>query len=133
MTYTFRAHEGEVREGSSGSETVVALCRGISFTVETNTEAVFELGSRTNKEYKRGNLEITGTIDRLIFDNRFFSNVDADHPVERTIVCYASGSDGTTMTITLSGVVFTSWDFDMPAEDYITESVEFTARDITFS
>jgi len=133
MSYVYKAQEGEVREGTAGAETTIALAKGITISVATGHESVYEIGSRRPAEHKRGNEEITGTIEKLFFDNRFLAKVKADYPSDVNIIAYATG-DGKFFRIVCSGVVFTSFSFDMPAEDYVTESVDFQAKsiDITF-
>jgi len=133
MSYTFKGFEGELKEGSSGSETTVALVKGVSFTISGGTEPVRAIGSRTPSEFKQGPQEITGTIDKMHFDNRFITNVNSDYPSEMSLVIKATSDAGDTFTVTLGGVVFPELSFDMPAEDYVTESVSFEAKTLSYS
>jgi len=133
MPYVFRGFEGEVKEGAEGAETTIALAQGITIEVAAGTEPVREVGARHPVEFKQGNEEITGTIERLHWDNRFITTLSADYPSEKSIVTKATGSDGTTFTITLKGVHFPSLSIEMPAEDFVTESVDFVASGIVYS
>ena len=132
MAFVFKGAEGEIREGVAGAETVVALVKGVSVSVASGAEPVFEVGKRRPTEFKMGNEEVTGTIDKMHFDNRFIADTLADHPTEMSLVVKAT-SGANTFTATINNVIFPSWSLDMPAEDYVAESVEFRGRSISYA
>jgi len=133
MSTIFKGFEGEIKEGASGSETTVALVKGVSFSIAAGTEAVRAIGSRVPSEFKQGPQEITGTIDKMHFDNRFETLVNSDHPTEMSLVIKATNDAGETFTVTLGGVVFPTLSFDMPAEDFVTEGIDFEATSLTYT
>jgi len=111
---------------------LIGYATSITVDVTPNIDGVFELGSRLVQEWKPGNLEISGTLERLWIDGAYLDDVKADSPTEYTIECKLTDSAGVTQTATLTGVVFTSFSGEIPEDGLVTESIDFSAKDISF-
>lgn len=121
-------------EGKVYKDTVlVAMVTNISVEVNPNVADTRVIGDRTNKEWKAGNLEVTGTIERMWYNWDFVDAVKADTPTEFEIKTTMTDKDGNEKNLTIAGCVFTSWSKEIPSDDMITESVEFAGRSATSS
>lgn len=135
QTEVYTGAEGKVEVGTAGNEVVVALVTGLSVEVNPNIKGKRPLGSRTVQEWKIGNLEVSGTLEKIWYNHDFLSRVrpTADTLTEFQIITTLTGSDGVAKAATIKGVVFTSWSREKPDGDLVTESIDFEAQDIEWS
>lgn len=116
-------------------DVTLGLCTGITIDVDPSIDGVWELGSRTVSEWKEGNKEITGTIDRSYWNWTLAKEV-CDTDVEDSVFVLKVKlypDTAATQIATLSGVLFTTWGHEIPADGIVTESLDFVAKDISFS
>jgi len=132
-TEVYSGAEGVVKEGLAGSEVTIAYVTGIRFEVNSNVSGIRTLGSRKVSGQKIGNLEITGTIEKIWLDHTYLNKVRPlnDSLSLYSIVTEVTGSDGVTKTVTLSDVVFKNWSRELPELDVLNESIDFEAADIS--
>ncbi len=123
---TYRGSDGELKKDD---QTVACVT---SFSVENapNIDPVYEMGSRDVQEFHKGNNEITGSFDKVYADTSYVDDINSDTMSTYTFEGIVSTSVGGTITITLSEVTLTSWSWDLPADDWVTESVDFQAKSL---
>jgi len=128
--YVYHGREGRVYK----NDQLVAMVSGITIEVNPNITGIREHGSREVQEWKSGDLEITGRIERMWYEFSFLEDALADVPTEYTLKTVATREDtGETKTLTLNGVVFNTVSIEWGADDMTTESVDFMAKSITTS
>ncbi len=125
---SYRGSDGELMKDG-----VTVACVS-SFSVEEapNIDPVYEMGSRNVQEFKKGNNEITGSFDKLYVNTDYLDDIDTDTVVTYKFEGVVSTSAGS-VTITMSEVTLTSWSWELPADDWVTESVDFQAKELTTS
>jgi hypothetical protein len=140
--YTLTGAEGKIVFGTAPASgkvvtmtykyaKTVGYATGISITHNPNLEAFYEVGSREPKVIKEGNIEITGTVDRAFVDRDMLGKESYTGELgEFTLEVYPEGVGEGKPKITLSGVKFSGWTFDMPQDGWITESSDFIAKSI---
>lgn len=127
--------EGVIKVGLADNETVVAYITGLTIEVNPNIKKKLVLGERTGQEWKLGNLDISGTIEKMWYDHTFLAMVRPEGDTLSTfqIVSTLTGSDGVPKEAIIKGVVFTSWSREKPEVDLVTESIDFEAEDIEWT
>lgn len=121
------------REGKLYKDTVlVANVSGVTIKVAPNVVEVREHGSRAVAEFKSGDLEITGTIERMWYDFAFLDLIKADALTPFTLELKATREDtGALKTLTVTDAVFTDLSIEWGADDMSTESADFSATSIS--
>ncbi|MCL0034351.1 phage tail tube protein [Dehalococcoidia bacterium] len=110
---------------------VIGEAQGITWEVNPNLEAVYELGSRQPAEFHQGNEEITGTIDKLHVNSALVERILGNFPTPITLV--VRPKKGQSPVYTLNGVLFETVGLEIGAEDLVTESIDFKAKSMTIS
>ncbi len=128
----YKGHEGEIKKLTDTSTTTTAYVTSFSVENAPNVDPVYEMGSRNPTKFKKGNEEITGSFDKMYVNTDWIDDAHTDTIVSykfEGIVDTAAGS----LTLTLSEVTLTNWSFDLPEDDFITESVDFQAKNMSTS
>ena len=98
-----------------------------------------EIGQRYATQLRPGNVEIRGTIGRAYINGALLKlllgEAAGSRPAQSwtqptfnmTLVVENSAVPGVTSTLTLHDVKIDNWDFDMPEDDFVLESVGFQA------
>ena len=120
---------------------VVGRVESFSIDVSNNLDKYFEVGSRITAELKEGNFEVSGSISsgfinsaklELAIGGEGETMFAQQRIPEFEIVGLVSNSrTGKNESITLKGVKIDTFSWDLPAEDWVMESVDFEAVNIS--
>jgi len=133
--------EGETAQGVLTAYELISVGRVQSVRVEIRSEikAYNELGSRYPTQLRPGNVTITGTIGRAFINGALLKLLLGDAATSRpaaswtqpafniTLLVENSAVPGVRSTITLHDVKISNWVYDLPEDDVVMESAEFTA------
>jgi len=108
--------------------TLLGYAQSVTFDIENNLEAYYEIGSRTPVDLVEGNQEVTGTIERLWVDTTLLSLVSGSTLTEFTIDVYVG-----TMKVKMEGCKTETGSIDVPQDGEIRGSYDFRAKSITVS
>jgi hypothetical protein len=120
---------------------LIAVGRVQSVRVEVHSEikAYNELGSRYPTQLRPGNVTIAGTIGRAFINGALLKLLLGDAASSRpaaswtqpafniTLLVENSALPGVRSTITLHDVKISNWVYDLPEDDVVMESADFTA------
>jgi hypothetical protein len=120
---------------------LIAVGRVQSVRVEVRSEikAYNELGSRYPTQLRPGNVTIAGTIGRAFINGALLKLLLGDAASSRpaaswtqpafniTLLVENSALPGVRSTITLHDVKISNWVYDLPEDDVVMESADFTA------
>ena len=95
-----------------------------TITIDRGLQTYYALGNYDLAARREAAREITGTIDHGFVDPTLFAAL-ATGTNMTTFQIRASTADG---AISLSGCTIESYDFDIPADGWITESISFRAK-----
>lgn len=149
------AMPAEVLEKYLGTGHVIGRVVNVSVSLITEIKAFHELGSRLPKELRAGNISISGTVERAYINGALLrlmlgqyaaaeepavSDRTATEPGEHFNIPVFDMSvtlensfygDGTgNAVLTVFGVMFDSWQFDLPEDDFVLERLSFKAKRI---
>jgi len=125
----FKGWEGTVKI----ENVTVARATGLTIEVSQGLEPVYVIGRREPYIIKEGSRSFTGTIDKMFLDDTLFSRLYLDKDTQDEIWISGVVSDGvTTRTIIARGVKFDTWSWELPQDDFVVESVDFTATGVTY-
>jgi hypothetical protein len=125
-----------------GEDGAVGRVTGITLQVLTDVREFHEVGRRMPKELRAGNVSISGTVARAYINGAM---------IKLMLGKYADSEDGPDIKIpsfdmkiildnlhppgepgnsilTVFGVIFDSWRFDLPEDDFVLERLSFKAR-----
>lgn len=123
-------------KGTSGEiikdGTTLAFVSSFSVEEAPNLDPVYEMGSRTPTDWKKGNKEITGSFDKMYWNADWLDDIDTDSVPTYKFEGIVHTDTGA-LTITLSEVTLSGWSLDMPEDDFITESIDFSASNLSTS
>jgi len=135
MGTVFQGKDVEVRlDNEEFSNHLVSCANSMTFDVETGTEGKRGIheGRKVN-HFKRGRLEITGTIDKAWATETLVDEVTTDDEHENVgtfdIYCQVE-KNGDEMGCKIEDCVFTAVSPDFDAEDISEISLEFEGTDI---
>ena len=114
-----RAWQGHIKK--NGTE--IGFVEG-SVTIDRGLQVFHELGRYDIAARRETAREITGTIDHGFVDRATFMAMATGANLS-TFQIEASTADG---VLYLSGCSIESYDFDIPADGWITESISFRAK-----
>ena len=95
-----------------------------TITIDRGLQVFHELGSYDIAARREAAREVTGTIDHGFVDKTAFMALATGSNLS-TFQIKASTADG---AIYLSGCSIESYDFSIPADGWITESIDFRAK-----
>jgi hypothetical protein len=133
--------EGGAAQGVLTAYDLIAVGRVQSVRVEVRSEikAYNELGSRYATQLRPGNVTIAGTIGRAFINGALLKLLLGDAASSRpatswtqpafniTLLVENSALPGVRSTITLHDVKISNWVYDLPEDDVVMESADFTA------
>jgi len=133
--------EGDAAQTVLGAYELIQVGRVQSVHVEVRSEikAYNELGSRYPTQLRPGNVTITGTIGRAFINGALLRLLLGEAATSRpatswtqpafniTLLVENAAVPGVRSTITLHDVKISNWVYDLPEDDVVMESAEFTA------
>ena len=130
-----------------GESGVVGRVKGVSVYVTTEIKAHYELGSRAPKEMRAGNIAIAGTVERAYINGAMLKLMlgqyaEAEEATGFLIPTFTMSllldnmfqpeTKGNS-TINLYGVMFNSWQANLPEDDFMLERLSFKAKRIAIT
>jgi len=121
---------------------VVGRVTNVSLAVTTDIKPFYELGSRSAKELRAGNIAISGTVERAYLNGALLKLMlgqysDSEEAVGFTIPSFdmklildnlmPAGDEGNSV-LTVYGVIFDTWQTLLPEDNFMLEKLSFKAR-----
>ena len=135
--------ESETLESYLGENGEVGRVTGVSVQVSTVVKAFHELGSHAAAQLRAGNINVTGTVERAHVNGAMLRLMlgryameeegSAPFPVPSFTMTVNledlvhEGDAGNTVLV-LYDVMFDSWQFTLPEDDFVLERLSFRAR-----
>jgi hypothetical protein len=125
-----------------GEGGAVGRVTNITVQVRTDVRVFHEIGSHAPRELRAGNMHITGTVERAFINGALLrlmlgqyasdeeSNVFRVPSFNMKVLLdnlRPEGDEGNSV-LTLYGVMFDSWQFSLPEDDFVLERLSFQAR-----
>lgn len=123
----------------------VGRVQNVAVEVQSDVKAFYEIGRRYATELRPGNVTIRGTIGRAYINGAMLKlllgETASSRPAPAT--SWAQPSFNVTLmvedptnpdvnnTVTLHGVKLDSWNYNMPEDDFLMESISFQALHMT--
>jgi hypothetical protein len=116
----------------------------VRLAASTQVRAFHEMGSPGAKELRAGNVHISGTVERAYINGALLRlmlgkfGTDEETPplkipsfnMKLILDNLAPEGDAGNSVVTLYGVIFDSWQFTLPEDDFVLERLSFRARRI---
>jgi hypothetical protein len=127
--------------GDSGA---VGRVTNISLAVSTEVKAFHELGLRAPRELRAGNLYISGSVERAYINGSLLKVMLGQYAEVEEAAGFKIptfnmkiildnvrplGDPGTSL-LTVYGVIFDNWQFNLPEDSFVLEKATFKARRI---
>ncbi len=112
---------------------------GVTIRVTNDVTPFHELGQRFATELRPGNVNVYGTIDRAFINGALLKLMLGEGANSRPQGTFVSPSfnlnvrlenpsvPGNSATVTVMGVKFEEWSYDLPEDDFAMEKVAFRA------
>jgi hypothetical protein len=128
--------------GDSGA---VGRVVNISISIATEVKAFHELGLRAPRELRAGNLCISGSVERAYINGSMLKMMLGQYAEDEEAAGFQIpqfnmkiildntrpiGDPGNSI-LTVYGVIFDSWQFDLPEDSFTLEKLTFKARRIS--
>jgi hypothetical protein len=127
-----------------GETGVVGRVTNVSIAVTTEVMPFYEVGSRSVKELRAGNIAICGTVERAYLNGalltlmlgQYASNEEAagftipSFDMKLILDNLLPAGDEGNSVLTVYGVIFDSWQTSLPEDDFMLEKLSFRARRI---
>lgn len=125
-----------------GESGVVGRVVNVSIAVTTEVKAFYELGSRSAKELRAGNITISGTVERAYLNGALLKLMLGQYAESEEAVGFRipsfnmklildnlmpPGDEGNSV-LTVYGVIFDTWQTALPEDDFMLEKLSFKAR-----
>jgi len=122
---------------------VIGRVQDVTVQVNSDVKPFHEIGQRYATQLRPGNVEVRGTIGRAYINGAMLTlllgEAAGTRPAQSwtqptfsmTLVASNSAVPGVTSTLTLHDVKIDSWNFHMPEDDFLLESVGFRALFVT--
>ncbi|RPH60915.1 MAG: hypothetical protein EHM89_08115 [Acidobacteria bacterium] len=125
-----------------GEGGVVGRLKNISLAVSVEIKAFHELGSRAPKELRAGNIHIGGTVERAFINGALLKLMLGQYGDDEETAGFKipkfnmkisldnmrpAGDEGNAM-LTIYDVMFDTWQFNLPEDDFVLEKLSFKAR-----
>jgi hypothetical protein len=128
-----------------GEGGIVGRVTNVSLSVNTDVKAFYELGSHAAKELRAGNISIGGTVERAFINGALLKLMLGQYAENEETAPFKIPSfnmkvsldnlkpegDAGNSLLTVYGVIFSSWRFTLPDNDFVLEGLSFTAKRIT--
>src|SRR5437762_3291372 len=122
-----------------GESGVVGRVMGVSVYVTTEIKAHYELGSRAPKELRSGNIAIAGSVERAYINGAMLKLMLGQYSESEEAAGFLIPSfnmklildnlmppgDPGNSIINLFGVMFDSWQVNLPEDDFMLEKLSF--------
>lgn len=128
MADTYKGWNVDIKKKTDTSTAVVGFAQSMSVSVAANAEAVRGVGHLFPTKVVEGPREVTGSLEKMYGDQRLW-DATSSQGTYFDLRAELSGGD----TIVTKGAKFDSWDIDIPQDDFLSESADFVATDITVS
>jgi hypothetical protein len=127
-----------------GEGGIVGRLQNISLAVSVEIKPFHELGSRAAKELRAGNIYISGTVERAFINGAMLKLMLGQYADEEETTGFKipsfnmkvgldnlkpAGDEGNAI-LTVYGVMFDTWQFKLPEDDFVMENLSFKARRI---
>jgi hypothetical protein len=134
--------EAAVFTGYWGESGVVGRVTNVSISVTTEVKAFYELGSRSAKELRAGNIAIAGTVERAYLNGALLKLMIGQYAESEEMAGFTipsfnmklildnllpAGDEGNSV-LTVYGVIFDTWQTALPEDDFMLEKLSFKAR-----
>ena len=124
-----------------GEAGAVGRVTNVSISVTTEVKPFYELGSRTAKELRAGNIAIAGSVERAYLNGAHLKLMlgqysDTVEGQGFTIPSFdmklmldnaMPTADGSSSVLTVYGVIFDTWQTALPEDDFMLEKLSFKA------
>lgn len=128
-----------------GEGGVVGRVTNVSLSVTMDLKAFHELGSRAPREIRAGNISIGGTVDRAFINGALLKLMLGQYAENEETAAFKIPSfnmkvsldnlkpegDAGNGVLTVYGVIFNSWQFRLPEDDFVLEGLTFKAKRIS--
>lgn len=121
----------------------VGRVQDVKVQVTSEVKPFHEIGQRYATELRPGNVSIAGTIGRAYVNGAMLKLLLGEAAGSRPAASWAqpafnitlllenAATPGTRNSVTLHGVKIDSWEYHMPEDDFVMESVDFQALYMT--
>jgi hypothetical protein len=130
-----------------GEGNVVGRVVNIAVSVATEIKPFHELGSRLPKELRAGNIFIAGTVERAYINGALLRLMLGQYALEEEGTDFKIPVFDISMTLdnplypdnngnsvlTVYGVMFDTWQFNLPEDDFVMEKLSFKAMRVSVS
>ncbi len=128
--------------GYWGESGIVGRVTNVSIAVSTEVKPFYELGSRSAKELRAGNIAISGTVERAYLNGALLTLMLGQYATNEEATGFTipsfdmkvildnlmpAGDEGNSV-LTVYGVIFDSWQTALPEDDFMLEKLSFKAR-----
>ncbi len=131
--------------GYLGEDGLVGRVTNVSIQISTEVKFFHELGSRTPKELRAGNIIIGGTVERAFINGALLKLMLGQYAENEETAGFKIPSfnmkiildnlmppgDAGNSILTVYGVMFDTWQFSLPEDDFVLEKLSFKAKRIT--
>ncbi|MDR5748837.1 hypothetical protein QCE73_37290 [Caballeronia sp. LZ029] len=128
-----------------GESGLVGHVMGVSLCVQTEIKAAYEIGRRSPSELRAGNISISGSVERAYINGAMLKLMigqysDAEEAAGYLIPSFsmklildnmAPAGDAGNSIINVFGVMFDTWQANLPEDDFMLERMSFRARRIS--
>lgn len=130
-----------------GESGVVGRVRGVTVHSTTQIKAHYELGSRSAKELRAGNISIGGSVERAYINGAMLRLMLGQYAESEEAAGFLiptfnmklildnmlpAGDPGNSI-INVFGVMFDSWQVHLPEDDFMLERLTFKAKRIAIA
>jgi hypothetical protein len=130
-----------------GETGVVGHVMGVSVNVSTEIKAAYEIGKRAPTELRTGHITIAGSVDRAYINGAMLKLMLGKYAESEEAAGFQIPSfnmklildnlippgDAGNSIVNLYGVVFDSWQINLPEDDFMLEKASFQARRIAIT
>jgi len=121
------------------SLTPVGRCTGVTIHVTNDVKPFHEMGQRFATDLRPGNINVYGTIDRAYVNGALLRLMLGDAVDSRPAGAFIGPQFNLSIelknsadpehpgTVTVMGVQISEWDYTLPEDDFVMESVSFRA------
>lgn len=128
-----------------GESGLVGRVANISIQISTEIKPFHELGSRAPKELRAGNISIGGSVERAYINGALLKIMLGQYAENEEATGFKMPSfnmkiildnlkpegDAGNSILTVYGVMFDTWQFNLPEDDFVLERLSFKAKRIS--
>jgi hypothetical protein len=137
--------DGDAFTNYFGEGGTVGRVTNIAVVVTTDIKIFHELGSHAPRELRAGNVHVSGSVERAFINGALLRLMLGQYATDEETTAFKvptfnmkilldnlkpEGDDGNAI-LTLRDVMFDSWSFALPEDDFVLERLTFKARRIT--